>query len=283
MVAAFRLGLQQSGYVEGQNVAIEWRWAHGNYERLPEFAADLVRRQVSVIDAGDTASALAAKSATATIPVVFSTSADSVEIGLVSNLKRPEGNLTGVTNLGADVGPKRLEVLKEAIPQATIMGLLVNPRNPQLAQADTRALLGAALHLGIQLEILHAGTEPDLDIAFASAQQKGVRALAIGTDQFFTTRVQQLAALTMRYTLPAIYQDRVFAFAGGLVSYGASIPENYRLAGVYVGKILEGAQPADLPVQQATKVELVLNLKTAKTFGLSFPLPLLGRADEVIE
>ncbi len=283
MVAAFRQGLKQAGYIEGQNVAIEFRWAEGKYDRLPELAADLVRRQVSAIDAGGTAPALAAKAATTTIPIVFSTAADPIEIGLVSNLSRPDGNVTGVTTLDTEEGPKRLELLHELIPAATIMALLVNPANRSLAEGDAKELRTAAEKLGLRLHIVHASTESDIDAVFATLSRLRVGALVIGTDQFFTNRIEQLAALTTRQKLPTIYQDRMFAAAGGLMSYGGSIPDAYRLVGIYVGRILDGEKPVSLPVQQSTKVELIINLKTAKTLGLTFPITLLGRADDVIE
>jgi putative ABC transport system substrate-binding protein len=282
MVAAFRQGLREAGYIETQNVAIEFRWADGKYDRLPELATDLVRRQVSVINAGGTATALAAKAATTTIPVVFSIAADPVEIGLVSNLKRPDGNLTGVTTLATEVGPKRLELMHEVMPAGT-MALLVNPGSPILAEADGKELQAAANKVGVQLHIVHAGSERELEPAFASLAQKRVAGLIIGTDQFFITQMQQLAELSVRYSVPAIYQDRLFAATGGLMSYGGSIPDAYRLVGTYVGKILDGEKPANLPVQQSTKVELIVNLKTARAFGLTVPTALLVRADEVIE
>jgi ABC-type uncharacterized transport system substrate-binding protein len=279
--AAFRQGLSEAGYVEGRNVAIEYRWAEGQYDRLPEMAADLIRRQVAVIAASGPA-ALPAKAATTTIPIVFTSGFDPIEAGLVAGLARPGGNVTGVSILNVEVAPKRLELLRELLPAASIMGLLLNPANPN-AEAIARSLQAAAVTLGLKLHVLHASAEPDLDRAVASLRQAQATALVIGSDPFFNTRSQQLAALTVRHAIPAIYQYREFTAAGGLMSYGGSLTDSYRLAGVYVGRILAGAKPADLPVQQSTKVELIINLKSARTLGLTVPLSLLGRADEVIE
>jgi putative ABC transport system substrate-binding protein len=278
---AFRHGLSEAGYVEGQNVAIEYRWADGQYDRLPEMAADLIQRQVAVIAASGPA-ALPAKAATTTIPIVFTSGFDPIEAGLVAGLARPGGNVTGVSILNVEVAPKRLELLRELLPAASIMGLLLNPTNPN-AEAIARSLQAAAVTLGLKLHVLHASAEPDLDRAVASVRQVQAMALVIGSDPFFTTRSQQLAALTMRHAIPAIYQYREFTAAGGLMSYGGSLTDSYRLAGVYAGRILAGAKPADLPVQQSTKVELIINLKSARTLGLTVPLSLLGRADEVID
>jgi len=280
---AYRRGLSETGYVEGRNVTIEYRWADGQNDRLPSLAADLVHRRVNVIVTGGTPATLAAKAATTTIPIVFIIATDPVEAGLVASLNRPGGNLTGVTALNVELAPKKLELLHELLPAATVMALLVNPTNPVAAETQTRDLLAAARTLGVQLHILHASTERDFDAVFANLVQLRAGALVIGSDLFFTSRSEQLAALTVRHALPSIYQFREFAAAGGLMSYGGSITDWGYQGGVYTGRILAGAKPADLPVQQITKVELVINMKTAKALGLTFPITLLGRADEVIE
>ena len=280
-VAGFRRGLKEVGYVEGQNVAIEYRWAEGQYDRLPAMAAELVRRQVAVIVANTPALA-GAKAATTRIPIVFATSGDPVQVGLVTSLSRPGGNLTGVTNLGVEIAPKRLELLHDVVPRAAIMVLLVNPTSLH-AEPETRAVEAAAGTLGLQFHVLHASTERDFDAVFATLVRLPASALVIGPDNFFTAQIKQLAALALRHAVPAIYQYREFVAAGGLMSYGGSITSTWRQVGVYTGRILKGEKLADLPVQQTTKVELFINLKTAKTLGLTIPLPLLGRADEVIE
>ena len=281
-VGAFRQGLKDIGYVEGQNVAIEYRWAEGQYDRLPALAADLVRRQVTAIAATSTPAALTAKAATTTIPIVFTTASDPMRLGLVASLSRPGGNVTGATQLNVEVGPKRLELVRELLPAATIIALLVNPTNP-VAETLARDLQAAARTIGLQLHILNASTERDIDDAFANLAKLRAGALVVGSDVFFNTRSEQLGALTVRHGVPTIYQYREFAAAGGLMSYGGSITDSYRRAGGYTGRILKGEKPADLPVQQSTKVELIINLKTAKALGLTFPITLLGRADEVIE
>jgi putative ABC transport system substrate-binding protein len=281
-MAAFRRGLGEMSFVEGRNVAIEYRWADGQYDRLPAMAADLVRRQVTVIAAGTTAAVLAAKAATRTVPIVFSVGANPIEMGLVASLARPGGNLTGVTTLGREVAPKRLELLHELVPTATTVAVLINPTNPTI-EIILQDLQAAARTLGLQLHVLRASTERDFDAAFGTLAELRTGGLVIGSDAFFNTRAEQLAALALRRAVPTIYQFREFAAAGGLMSYGGSITDNYRLAGAYTGRILKGEKPADLPVQQATRVELIINMKTAKALGITFPITLLGRADEVIE
>jgi putative ABC transport system substrate-binding protein len=283
LVATFRQGLSEAGYVEDRNVAIEYRWAENQFDRLPALAADLVRRQVSVIFANGIRAALAAKAATTTIPIVFSTNADPVQFGLVASLSRPGGNLTGMSLLSGEVGPKRLELLHEVVPAATIIGLLLNPTNP-VTEAFLRDQQAAARILGLRLHVLYASTERDFDAAFATLVEVRAGGLVIGQDAFFASRSEQLAVLALRHAVPAIYQYREFVAAGGLMSYvGSGTDSGWRQAGVYTGRILKGEKPADLPVQQATKVELVINVKTAKALGLTFPLSVLGRADEVFE
>jgi putative ABC transport system substrate-binding protein len=283
MVTAFRQGLQESGYVEGRNVAIEYRWGEGRSDRLPALAADLVHRQVAVIAATTTPAALAAKAATTTIPIVFETGGDPIQIGLVASLNRPGGNATGVSQLNTEVMPKRLELLHELLPTATAIALLVNPTNPALAEVVLRASRAAIQTLGLDLHVLNASAESDFDAVFANVIQLRAGGLVIGADAFFTSRQEQLAALALRHAVPAVYEYREFVAAGGLLSYGGSLPDSYRLAGVYSGRILKGEKPDELPVQQVTKVEMFLNLKTAKALGIKVPLALLGRADEVIE
>ena len=281
--SGLRQGLSESGYIEGQNLAIEYRWAKGGYDRLPALAAELVRRQVAVLVASSTPALAAAKAATSRIPIVFNSGADPVAAGFVASLNRPGGNITGVTILLTEVVPKQFELLREVIPHASTIGFLHNPTNRTFAGSVVQDAQAAAHRLGFKLEVVEASVERGLDDSFAALNQLRLDGLVIGPDQFFTTRSEQLAALTLRYALPAIYHYRGFAAAGGLMSYGADLPEAYRLAGAYVGRVLKGEKPADLPVQQATKVELIVNLKTAKTLGLTVPLPLSGRADEVIE
>jgi putative ABC transport system substrate-binding protein len=283
MVAAFRQGLNEAGYVEGRNVAIEYRWAGGQYDRLPSLAADLVQQKVTVIAATTTPAALAAKAATSTVPIVFTTGGDPVELGLVASLNRPGRNLTGVTNLNVEVVPKRLELARELFPGATTVALLVNPANP-VAATVSKDLQAVADTLGVRLHVLHASTEADFEAAFATAVQLRAAALVItAADPVFGSYAAQLGALALRHRVPAIYQYREFAAAGGLMSYGGYTTDTYRLGGVYTGRILKGEKPADLPVVQSTKVELIINLKTAKALGITVPLPLSGRADEIIE
>jgi putative tryptophan/tyrosine transport system substrate-binding protein len=282
-LAAFRQGLNENGYFDGRNVMIEYRWAEGRYDRLPALATDLVDRQVTVIAATSTPAVVAAKAATAVIPIVFTTSTDPVQLGLVASLSRPGGNVTGAAELNVEIGPKRLELLHELLPTATTIVLLVNPTSPA-AETQSRDQQSAARALGLKLHVLHASSERDFDTVFANLVQLRAGGLVIGSaDGFFSSRSEKLGALTLRHSVPAIYQNRTFITAGGLISYGSSIRESYRLAGVYTGRILKGEDAADLPVQQVTKVELLINLKTAKTLGLTVPLSLLGRADEVIE
>jgi putative ABC transport system substrate-binding protein len=281
-VAAFRDGLKESGYVEGQNVAIEYRWAQGQYDRLPDMAAELVGRQVSVIVANTPAN-LAAKKATDTIPIVFTTASDPVQLGLVSNLSRPGGNVTGVSQLNVEIGPKRLELARELMPAATAVAFLVNPGDVSRAETLTKDAQAAAGPLGLRLDVLRAGTDAEIAAAFAGFAEQKAGVLVIGADALFNGKSKLLAELSLRYAVPAIYQYAEFADAGGLISYGGSITESYRWAGVYAGRILKGVKPAELPVQQSIKVELIVNLKTAKALGVTVPLALLGRADQVIE
>src|SRR6516165_7289996 len=280
-LAAFRQGLNEGGYIEGRNVAIEYRSADGQYEQLPALAADLVRRRVTVIAAFAAPSALAAKAATTTIPIVFEVGVDPAEMGLITSLSRPGGNITGVANLNLELGPKKLELLHELVPTATIIGLLVNPANPN-NEIRSKDIEVAARTLGFEVDVLRASTQGEIDNVFASLVQARVGALVINPDPFFTSRTEQLIALTARYAMPTIY-NREFAAAGGLVGYGVNLTDAYRLAGVYAGRILAGAKPADLPVQQSTRVEWVINLKAAKAMGLTSPETLLATADEVIQ
>jgi putative tryptophan/tyrosine transport system substrate-binding protein len=282
-LAAFHRGLQGSGYVEGGNVAIEYRWADNQTDRLPALAADLVHRQVTVIAATSTPAAVAAKAATTTIPIVFEMGGDPIRLGLVANLNRPGGNVTGVTNLNAEVAPKRVELLHELVPTASVIALLVDPTDPGLAEPVSRASQAAAHTLGLHLHVLNASTERDFDAVFANLIQLRAGGLVIGPDAFFAARSEQLAALAVRHAVPAVFENREFVAAGGLVGYTGSIADAYRLAGVYVARILKGEKPGELPVQRSTKVEMFLNLKTAAALGITVPLPLLGRADEVIE
>ena len=280
----FHQGLSETGYVEGRNVLIEYRWAEWHNDRLPALAADLVRRQVSVIAVpASSGGAVAVKAATKTIPAVFYIGLDPVALGLVASLNRPGGNLTGVTGWNVIVGPKRLQLLHELAPSATAMALLINPSSPELAEADSKEQRAAASALGVQLHVLQAIDDSDFDTVFAKVVELRAGGLVIGTDLLFNTRKERLAALSISHRVPTIYQYREFARAGGLMSYGTDTSDLSRQVGVYTGRILKGEKPADMTVQQATKVELVLNLRTAKIFGLTFPETLVARADEVIQ
>jgi putative tryptophan/tyrosine transport system substrate-binding protein len=284
MVNAFRQGLEESGYVEGRNITIEYRWAEGRNERLPAMAADLVHRQVTVIAATTTPGALAAKAATTTIPIVFEIGSDPVRLGLVASFDRPGGNVTGVTNLNVEVAPKRLELLHELIPMGSgPVALLVNPIDRVVAELNLRASQTAARTLGLDLHVLNASTESDFDRVFANLVQLRAGGLVIGSHAFFLAHSEQLGALALRHAVPTVHESRRFVAAGGLVGYGGSITDAYRLAGVYTARVLKGEKPGELPVQQGTKVELFLNLKTARALGLTVPTALLVRADEVIE
>jgi putative ABC transport system substrate-binding protein len=283
-LAAFLKGLGEAGYVDGRNVTIEYRWAEGQNDRLPALAADLVQRQVAVIAATSTPAALAAKAATTTVPIVFETAADPVQLGLVASLNRPGGNATGVSQTNVEVAPKRLELLHELLPAARVVAFLVDPSNPSVAEANASQMLAAAHTLGLELHVVNASTESDFDAVFATISQLRASGLVISAGTaIFAGRSGQLAALAARHGVPAVGANRAFAMAGGLMHYGADIVDAYRLTGGYVGRILKGEKPADLPVQQATKIELLINLKAAKALGVTVPLTLLGRADEVIE
>jgi len=283
-LSVFREGLKEAGYIEGQNVTIEYHWAQDDVGRLPALAADLVQRRVNVIVAGSgTPGAVAAKAATTTIPIVFAVAVDPIKVGFVTSLNRPGGNLTGVTNLNVEVGPKRLELLHTLLPTATDFAVLVDPTGPTLAESFLRAVQAAAGALGLRIHVLNARTERDFDSVFSTSIQLKAAGLIIGPSTSFVGRTEQLAALAIRYKMPTIDQYRPFAVAGGLMSYGSDETEYYRLVGIDAGKILKGDKPAELPVEQSTKVELIINLKTAKAMGIDVPLSLLGRADEVIE
>jgi putative ABC transport system substrate-binding protein len=280
----FRQGLKEAGYVEGQNVAIEYRWAEGHNDRFPALVADLVRREVTVVvSLGGTPGALAAKAATTTIPIIFQAGVDPVAAGLVTSLSRPGGNLTGISQLLTATVAKQMEVLHELVPKASVIALLVNPTNSIFSEALLRDLMAAARTLGLQLHVLQASSERDFDTAYATLLDLRAGALVIGPDLFFLSQRDQLVALAARHSVPAIYPWREGAIAGGLISYGSSQAETYRQVGIYTGRILKGEKPADLPVQQSTKIELIINIKTAKALGLSIPITLIGRADEVIE
>lgn len=284
VLADFRRGLAETGYVEGRNVAIEYRWVEGHYDRIPTMVADLVQRQVAVIAVPNTtASALAAKAATQTIPIVVNVGGDPVAIGLVASLNRPGGNVTGVSMLQNAAAAKRLELLHELVPAATSIGFLVNSTNPGFAEAETREVQSAARALGIHLLVLNASSASEIEAAFANLVQQRAGALLVGGDVFFISQIDQLIALAGRHVVPVIYPYLEQAVAGGLMSYGANLADTQRLVGVYAGRILMGEKAAELPVQQVTKIELVINIKTAKALGLPVPLALLTRADEVIE
>jgi putative ABC transport system substrate-binding protein len=282
-LAAFLKGLGESGYVDGRNVAVEYRWAEGQNDRLPAMAADLVHRQVAVIAATSTPAALAAKAATTTIPIIFELGSDPVELGLVASLSRPGGNVTGVIQWNIEVAPKRLELLHELLPTARVMALLIDPTDPANAKTTVSEVSAAAKTFGLQLHVLNASNENDFTGVFAKLIQLGAGGLVVGGGAFFVSHEKQLAALTVRHAVPAASEHREFAAAGGLLSYGSDITDAYRLTGIYTGRILRGDKPAELPVQRATKVELYINLKTAKALGLSVPPALQARADEMIE
>ena len=280
---AFHDGLKETGYIEGQNVTIEYRWAQDQNTRLPLLAAELVRRPVTVlVAAGGTPSAVAAKAATATIPIVFALATDPVKLGFVASLNRPGGNLTGIANLNSEMGPKRLQLLRELLPTATVIAILVNPSSGT-GDPFLQGLQPAAQALGVKLRVLNASTDRDIDTAFAALADLRAAALVVSPDTFFNSRSKQLAEMSLRRAIPAVYQYRPFVDAGGLMSYGSDETEYYRLVGTYTGKILNGARPADLPVVQSTKAELIINLRTAKALGITVPNTLIGRADEVIE
>ena len=281
-IAVFRRGLAEADYVEGRNVAIEYRWAEGQYDRLPEMASELVRRQVAVIVASTIPAAVAAKAATATVPIVFYVAEDPVKLGLVVGLARPGGNATGVFNFGAELGAKHLGLLRELVPTAARIGLMVNPTNENV-DGVTKNVTAAALATGVQIDVVQANDSREIEVAFGTLVRNRADALVIGPDALFTSRRLQLATLATRHVIPAIYNTRDFPEAGGLMSYGTSLTEMYRQLGVYAGRVLKGDKPAELPVVQSTKFELIINLPTARALGLDVPATLLARADEVIE
>jgi putative tryptophan/tyrosine transport system substrate-binding protein len=280
---AFRQGLKETGYIEGENVAIEYRWAENQIDRLPALAADLVRRQVAVIAVPGTPAPAVAKAATSTIPIVFIAAEDPVRLGLVASLARPGGNATGVTNLGMELVQKQIEKLHEMVPRANVIAALVNPSDPALGEPATKGAQAAARALGLQIHIVQASTERDIEATFASLARLGVGALVVLPDAFFVSSRDQIAALAIRHAMPTIYYQREFAAAGGLMGYGPSVTDGYRQVGIYAARILKGERPGDLPVQQSTKFELVINLNTARVLGLDVPLHLQHLADEVIE
>ena len=283
LLSAFLKGLSEAGFVDGHNVSIEYRWAEGRVDQLPAMVADLVHRRVAVIAATGTPAALAVKAATTTIPTVFETAADPVRLGLVASLNQPGANVTGVTSLLMVVGSKRLELLHELVPTARVMALLVNPANPNVAEINSKELEAAARTLGLELHVLNASTEGDFDVVFTKLLQLRAGGLVISPDPFFTSQSEQLSALTIHHAVPTIHYNPEFVAAGGLLSYGAGSADAYRQAGNYTGRVLRGEKPTDLPIQQATKVELHINLKTAKALGITFPESILQRADAVIE
>ena len=283
LLSAFLKGLSEAGFVDGHNVSIEYRWAEGRVDQLPAMVADLVHRRVAVIAATGTPAALAVRAATTTIPTVFETAADPVRLGLVASLNQPGANVTGVTSLLMVVGSKRLELLHELVPTARVMALLVNPANPNVAEINSKELEAAARTLGLELHVLNASTEGDFDVVFTKLLQLRAGGLVISPDPFFTSQSEQLAALTIHHAVPTIHYNPEFVAAGGLLSYGAGSADAYRQAGNYTGRVLRGEKPTDLPIQQATKVELHINLKTAKALGITFPESILQRADAVIE
>lgn len=279
----FRRGLREMGFVEGQNILVEYRWAEGQYERLPDLAADLINRRVAVIAATSTPAALAAKKATTTIPIVFTTGSDPVQLGLVTNIARPGGNVTGATQISLELGPKRLELLHQLLPKATVLALAVNPNNPPVAEVQIRDAQEAAHALGLQLEVLRASTEEEFDKVVANLPERAGGLVIAGGDAFFLSEVAKLAEITVRHRVPAIFHGREFATAGGLLSYGGSVAASYHLAGIYTGRILTGEKPGDLPVQRSSKLEIFINLKTAKALGVTIPPGLVISADEVFE
>jgi putative tryptophan/tyrosine transport system substrate-binding protein len=282
-LAAFHKGLVETGYVNGQNVLVEYRWADDRNDRLPAMVADLVSLQVAVIAATSTPAAVVAKATTTTIPIVFEMGGNPVELGLVTSLSRPGGNVTGVTGLNVEVAPKRLELLHELLPTVRVIALLVDPTDSTTANTTVNEVLAAARAFGLQLHVLHASSERDFEGVFAKLSQLGAGGLVVAGGPFFASHGEQLAAMALRHAVPVAFQRREFTAAGGLLSYGSDLTESYRLAGIYTGRVLKGDKPSDLPVQRATKVELYINLKTAKALGVTVPLPLSGRADELFE
>jgi putative tryptophan/tyrosine transport system substrate-binding protein len=280
---AFQQGLNEAGYAEGRNVAIEYRWAGGQSDLLPVLAADLISHHVTAIATSTNPAALAAKAASTVVPIVFLSAGDPVRSGIVSSLARPGGNLTGITSLNNDVASKRLELLHDLIPQATSLALLVNPANPTNSETHIKNSQAAARRLGLEFNVLRASTESELDAVFAKMGRPQAGGIVVGSDSFFNVRYERIAGLALRYAVPTVFQYREFAAAGGLVSYGGSNTDGWRLVGIYTGRILKGDKPADLPVQQATRIELFVNLKTAKALGITIPEPIMVRADEVFE